>query len=285
MAENKTPENKTEEPKVEEVKAPTAEELKAQFDALPEMFQETINKLNAEIDAHNSNVDSVKAAGAQDPKLIKAEIFEQNPKNNRKLARLREEELKLIKQIEDIRKQAYEVIDTDGLMPKELTEAEVEKLKAEVASNAKTLKDQVTALSTMEEMMPFLKGKVLIHVHEIKTQRGTAKTGTKSGGEGPKRPRFKRIEINGVTADDKGNTVYGLVDGNEKYTFSFASAYLRKQHKGINWTSNDLQTKYFGDKTSQDDLPEIHEFVMPYTYKDAGTGNDVTINYTIKAYR
>lgn len=275
----------TETPKAEEVKAPTAEELKAMFDSLPDEFKAAVQALNGSIDEHNGKVDSIKAANAQDPKLIKAEIFEQNPKNNRKLARLREEELKLLKQVEDIRKQAYEVIDTDGLMPKELSEAEVEKLKAEVTGNAKTLKDQVSALQTMEQMMPFLKGKVTPLIHEIKSQRGTGTKAAAKSGDTVKRPRFKKIEINGVTQDDKGNKVFGVTpEGDEKYTFSFASMYLRKQHKGIKWTANDLQDKYFGDKSDQSELPEIHTFVMPYTYKDAN-GNEHTVNYEIKCYR
>jgi len=261
-------------------------ELKAMYDALPDMFKEAVDKLNSGIDEHNSKIDALKAAGQQDTKLIKAEIFEQNPKNNKKLATLRKAYDKLVEQMEDIVKQAYEVIETDGLMPKELTEEEVTKLKGEVSTSAKSLKDQISALEKMEEMMPMLKGKVLPLVHEIKSQRGTGtkSSGKGSGQDGVKRPRFKKIEINGVTQDANGNTVYGNVNGEQKYTFSLASAYLRKQHKGINWTANDLQTAYFGDKSSQDELPEVHTFVMPYTYKDEN-GNEQTVNYEVKCYK
>ncbi|MFE1915010.1 hypothetical protein [Streptomyces anandii] len=266
--------------------APSEADLKAMYDALPDMFKEAIDKINAAIDEHNKNVDKIKAAGTQDTNLIKAEIFEQNPGNNKKLAALRKEYDKLIEAQEKLISQAYKVIDDDGLMPENLTEEQVTKLKTEVTANAKSLKDQVSAMAQFEVMMPMLKGKVLPLVHEIKTQRGTAKTGTSSGskGDGPKRPRFKRIEINGVVADDKGNTVYGVVNGEEKFTFSLASAYLRKQHKGINWTANDLQSAYFGDKTDQSELPETHTFVMPYTYK-ADNGTEHTVTYEVKCVR
>jgi hypothetical protein len=286
MSENTVTTPAAENVKPAEPKPPTAEELKAMYDALPDMFKEAIDKVNSAIDSHNSKIDAIKAAGTQDTTLIKAEIFEQNPGNNKKLATLRKEYEKLQEQINKLVDQAYKVIDDDGLMPKNLSEAEVATLKTEVQTSARELKDQVSALNQFEEMMPALKGKILPLVKEIKTQRGTAKTGTSSGktGDGPKRPRFKKIEINGVTSDANGNTVYGVVNGEEKYTFSLASNYLRKQAKGINWTSNDLQQAYFGDKSSQDELPEIHTFVMPYVYKD-DNGHEHTVNYEIKCYR
>lgn len=273
------------EPKVEEVKTPTAEELKAMFDSLPDMFKTAVSDINKAIDAHNKNIAAIKKASATNPTVIKAEIFEQNPDNNEKLATLRKKELQLLTQVEAIRKQAYEIIDKDGLMPKDLTEEEVTKLKSEASESAKTLREQVSALTAMEAMMPPLKGKVTPLIHEIQTQRGTGLKSSSGGktGDGPKRPRFKKIEVNGVTSDANGNTVYALSDGTEKYTFSLTSVYLRKQAKGITWTANDLQSKYY-EGEDENNLPEVKEFVMPYTYKDEN-GNDHTVNYTIKAYR
>lgn len=267
------------------VVTPTAEELKAMFDSLPSEFQGAITLVNSEIDAHNKNIAAIKKASATNPTVIKAEIFEQNPDNNEKLATLRKQELKLMEQIERIRKQAYEVIDKDGLMPKDLTEEEVTKLKAEASEKAKTLREQVAGFTAMEAMMPALKGKVTPLIHEIQTQRGTSLKTSSGGktGDGPKRPRFKKIEVNGVTSDANGNTVYGVVDGTEKYTFSLASAYLRKQAKGITWSANDLQSAYYAGE-DENNLPEVKEFVMPYTYKDEN-GNEHTVNYTVKAYR
>lgn len=279
----KSPEAAATTPVSTEPKPPTEAELKAMYDALPDMFKEAIDKVNAEIDSHNSKVASVLSAEAKDPKLIKAEIFEQNPGNNKKLATLRKEYLKLIEQAEKLVSDAYKVIETDGLMPKELTEAELEKIKAEVTESTKGLRDQVSALAKFEEMMPMLKGKVIPLVNEIKTRRGAAKAGTTKSGEGPKRIRFKRIEVNGVTQDDKGNKVFGLVNGEEKYTFTFASAFLRKQHKGINWTANDLTDAYLKG-LDENNLPEVKEFSLPYTFKDEN-GNDQTVSYTVKAYR
>lgn len=279
MTENTAP---TTEVKSEEVKLSEAD-LKKMYDALPDMFKQAIDKVNGEIDEHNKKIDSVKAAEAKDPQLIKAEIFEQNPSNNRKVAKLLEEYNKLVDAAEKLRTQAYSVIETDGLMPKELTEAEIEKLKSEVTDSTKTLRDQVSALSQFEEMMPMLKGQILPLVNEIKTRRGAAKTGTTSKGEGPKRIRFKRIEVNNVVEDDKGNKVYGVVSGEEKYTFTFASQFLRKQHKGINWSANDLTDAYLKGQ-DENNLPEVREFVMPYTYKN-NEGNDVTVEYKVKCYR
>lgn len=293
MAENttaKATEVKTTEPvkaadvKTDEPKQPTEAELKAMFDALPEMFRDTITKLNAEIDQHNEKVASVQSAEQKNPTLIKAEIYEQNTKNNKKLAALRKQELELIRQQEELRKQAYEVIDTDGLMPKELTEEAIETLKGEITTGVKGLRDQVSALSTFEEMMPTLKGKVLPLIHDIKTRQGRgAKAGTTKSGDGPKRIRFKKIEVNGLTADANGNTVYGVVNNEEKYTFSLASAFLRKQHKGISWTANDLTEAYLKGQ-DENALPDEREFVMPYTYKDTN-GNEQTVNFTIKCFR
>lgn len=267
-----------------EEKTYSAEELKAMFDALPSEFRETIVKVNSEIDAHNTKVASIQSAEKQDPQLIKAEIFEQNPSNNKRLATLRKEELKLIEQIEAVRKQAYEVIEKDGLMPKELTEDELKRLKDETAESVKNLRESVNALAKFEEMMPMFKGKLTPHVNEIKTRRGTAKTGGSTAtGEGPKRIRFKRILVNNVTQDDKGNTVYKIVDGEEKYTFTFAAMYLSKQHKGIKWTSKDLTDAYLSG-IDADNLPDKHTFVMPYTFKDA-QGNEQTVNFDITAER
>jgi hypothetical protein len=279
--------------KAQEVKAdanananaePTAEELKAMYDALPELMREAVDKINAEIAEHNKKVESVKAANEKNPTLIKAEIFEQNPDNNKKLATLRKEYEKLSEQLDALTKQAYAVIESDGLMPKELTEAEVTKLKTEVSDSNKSLKDQVSALTQFEAMMPMLKGKILPLISEMKTLRGTGtkSAGTKTG-EGPMRLRFKRIEINGVTSDDKGNTVYGEKDGEQKFTFTFASQFLRKQHKGITWVANDLTDKYL-EGQDKDNLPEVREFEMPYTFKTEN-GNETTVVYKVKCFR
>lgn len=301
MTENNAPaaENKATEVEAEPVKTdvkatdvkpaeptkPTAEELAKMFSELPEVFQDSVKKLNAEITEHNKKVESVIAAEAKNPKLIMAEIFEQNPGNNKKLAALYKEYSKLIEAAESLKDQAYKVIETDGLMPKELTTEEIEKLKAETSTGAKSLRDNVSALATMEDMMPMLKGKVVIHVEEIKTRRGVAKTGSAAGnsGTGPKRLRFKRVEINDQIEDSQGNKVYGITDGEKKFTFTFASAFLRKQHKAIKWTSNDLTEAYLAE-LDENNLPESHTFVMPFTYQN-DNGNDVTVNYTVKAFR
>lgn len=281
MAEN-TNSNET------EVKAPTAEELKAMYDALPTEFKDTITKLNAEIDAHNSNVDKVKRSEQQDPKLIKAEIFEQNPDNNEKLARLRKEEEKHREAIERIRKQAYEIIDRDGLMPKDLTAEEVEKLKTEVTASTKNLRDQATTLEKFEEMMPMFKGKVTIHLHEIKTRRGAAKTGVQSSAQsGVKRPRFKKILVNGSdqdTINGKTVTVWQEVNGEPKYTMTFLSQFLRKKSTVINWTAKDLQDAYFGDKSDQSEIPDTHTFVMTHTFRDEA-GHEKSVNFEITAIK
>jgi hypothetical protein len=262
----------------------TPEQLEEAFKSVPEAFQDAISTLNQEVDSHNSKVESVRASEAKDPKLIKAEIYEQNPNNNKKLKVLYTEELKLREQIENLRKQAYEVIETDGLMPKELSPEEIEKLKVEVTESTKELREKVSALLKLEEMMPFLKGKLGVHIHEIKTRRGAAKTGTTtSNGDGPKRIRFKKIEVNGVTEDDKGNKVYGLKDGEEKYTFTFASMYLKKQHKTIKWTAKDLTDAYLQGE-DENNLPDEKEFEMPLTFKDEN-GNDQTLVYKVKCYR
>lgn len=262
----------------------TSEQKAEIFNSLPEELRKALDDFNREVNEHNAKVESIKAAESKDPKLIKAEIYEQNTQGNKKLARIREQELKLLEQVESLRKQAYEIIDTDGLMPKDLSEAEVQKLKDETSESLKTLKGKAETYKGMEEMLPMYKGKLLIHLGEIKTRRGTG-GGTKSSasGEGPKRPRFKKIEVNGVTQDDKGNTVYQVVDGEDKYTLGFTAQYLKKQHKGIKWTTKDLQDAYFAGQDA-DNMPEIHTFEMPYTFKDE-SGNDHTVVYTIKAYR
>lgn len=268
--------------KPEEVKAKTEAQIKAEFDALPEAFRDAISKINGEIAEHNKQVDAIKVADAQDPKLIKGEIFEQS--DNKKIARLRTEYDKLVDQAEKLRSQAYTIIDTDGLMPKDLTEEELTKLKSSVTDSTKYLRDQVGTLVGFEEMMPQFKDKLTSHVDEIKTRRGAAKTtGTTNAGDGPPRLRFKKIEINDVTQDDKGNKVFGMKDGEEKYTFTFASMYLRKQSSGINWTAKDLADAYLTG-LDKDNLPDEHTFVMPYTYKDAN-GNEQTVNYKIKGIR
>jgi hypothetical protein len=260
----------------------TAEQKAEIFNNLPKEFQDALRDLNASIDGHNSKVDSIKAAESKDPKLIKAEIFEQS--DNKGIVRLRTEYEKLTEAAEKLRMQAYEAIEKNGLMPKDLSEEEVTKLKGEVTESTKELRDQSNALEKMEAMMPMFKGKLVPLIGEIKTRRGTAKTGgTTAKGDGPKRPRFKKIEVNGVTQDDNGNTVWREVNGEQKYTFTLASQYLSKQHKGINWTSADLTAAWAKD-IDIDNPPEQHTFVMPYTFKD-NNGNEQTVNYEIKTYR
>lgn len=267
-----------------------AKEMRELFESLPSEFKDTINKLNAEIDAHNANVVKVKRADEKDPKLIKAEIYEQNPDNNEKLAVIRKQELKLIEQMEKLRKQAYEVIEKDGLMPKDLSPEEVEKLKKDVTESTKSLKDQATTLEKFEEMMPLFKGKLTIHLHEIKTRRGTAKSG---GGQsaaqtGVKRPRFKKILVNGSdqAQDPQGNThtVWQEVNGEPKYTMTFLSQFLKKMSPVLNWTPKDLQDAYFGDKSDQSEIPDTHKFVMTHTFKNEA-GNEQTVNYEITAIK
>lgn len=271
-----------------EAAAPSTEDLRKLFDSLPGEFQETIANLNKAIDTHNANVIKVKRADEADPKLIKAEIFEQNPDNNEKLAVLRKQELKLIEQLEKIRTQAYEVIDKDGLMPKELTAEEVEKLKKDVTESTKSLRDQAQTLEKFEEMMPIFKGKLSIHLHEIKTRRGAAKTGSSSASQtGVKRPRFKKILVNGVdeeTIDGKTQTVWGEVNGDKKYTMTFLSQFLRKKSAVLNWTPKDLQDAYFGDKSDQSEIPDTHEFTMTHKFKDE-QGNEKTVNFVITAIK
>ena len=262
---------------------PTEAQLAASLKNLPGELQTAITDLKKSIDDHNEKVDAIKAAEAQNPTQIKAEIFEQNPRNNKKLASLLAEYQKLVASAEKIRMDAYKVIDTDGLMPRDLSETEIQKLKTETAESLKLVKAGSTTLEGFESMIPAYKGKLLIHLPEIKTRRGAAKTS--ATGDCPKRPRFKKIEVNGVTQDDKGNTVWQKTTDNEqKYTMGFLRNYLAKQHKGIKWTTKELQDAYFGDKEDQSELPEVHTFVMPYTFKDQ-SGNEQTVNYTIKAYR
>ncbi|MGS2592225.1 hypothetical protein [Streptomyces hebeiensis] len=193
---------------------------------------------------------------------------------------------KLNAQIEKIVAEAYKVIDDEGLMPAELSEEELNKLKSEVTESTKELREHTKVLSGFEEMMPNLKGNLIIHLEPIKDRRGTGKaSGSASKGEGSKRIRFKRIEINNAVEDSKGNTVWQKdADGNQKYTFTFAAKFLGKQHKGINWSPNDLTKAYLESVPDENNLPEVHTFTMPFTYKDSN-GNDQTINFEIKAYR
>lgn len=271
--------------KAEDVKStePTKEELAKAFASIPGPIQEAITNLNKAISEHNANVDRIKNAEQQDTALIKADIFEQN-KSSKKLVTLRTEYVKLCEKLESLKDQAYKVIDDEKLMPKSLTEDELTKLKAQTTESTKTLRDQSTALITMETILPGMDGKLGVHLTEIKTRRGAAKTGgTTSKGEGPKRPRFKRIEINGVIEDGKGNTVYGMIKGEQKFTFTLAAQYLNKQHKGINWGSSDLAEAYFAGQ-DEANMPEVHEFEMPYTFTTDGN-NEETIIYKVKAYR
>lgn len=284
MAENTAPNVTVDPAKTDEVKPLTDEQLKEIFNSLPDAIKDALNKVNADIDAHNKKVDSLKASEAKDPKLIKAEIFEQNPGNNKKIARLLTEYRKFEEQMEKLRSEAYTIIDSDGLMPAELDEKQIESLKTEVKDSTKSLREQASAMLTFEEMLPMYKGKISPFINEIKTQRAAAKIGgTTTKGDGPKRIRFKKIEVNGVTQDDKGNTVWQKVGDEERYTFTFASQFLNKQHKGISWGSKDLTEAYMKG-LDENNLPEVHEFVMPHKFKDV-QGNEQTVNYTIKAYR
>jgi hypothetical protein len=272
----------TENTATQEVKsdALTDEQKQNLWNGLPKDMQATITQLIEEANQHNANVTKLQSSEKKDPQLIKAEVFEQS--TNPKIARLRKEELKLMEQIEALRKQGYALIDSEGLMPAELTEDAIAQLKKDVAESQKDLKNKVGTLEAMEAFGAMFKGLTQL-VPEIKTRRGTSTKSSSSSGE-TRRPRFKRIEINGIVEDDKGNKVYGVdKDGNEKHTFTFASKYLRSMHKDITWQANDLADKYY-EGEDENNLPAVKEFPMVHTYKDEN-GNDQTITFTVKAYR
>lgn len=271
-----TPASATPEPK-----ALTNEEIAKRIDALPDVIKKTITGLNDIIAVHNSKVAKLTAAEKQDTGLIKADIFEQS--TDPKLKALRAEYVKLCESLDALKDQAYEHIDKAGLMPEALDEKAIAKLKSDTAESLKDIKAKSAAFTMFEEMAPELKLSELIT--EVKTRRGTGtgKSSTSSGGT-TYRPRFKRIEVNNQVEDDKGNKVYGLdSDGNPKYTLTFTAKYLGKQHTGISWTSKDLQDAYFAGE-DPDNLPDVKEFEMPHTYKDAN-GNEQTIVYKVKAFR
>jgi hypothetical protein len=290
MAENTAKTTDTENNKSEDVKSDTPkpltpEQIAERIAALPEEMRKAITALNEQIAEHNAKVDAVKAAESNDPKLIKAEIFEQNPNNNKKLAALYTEYDKAMAAAEKIRAQAYEVIEKDGLMPKDMTEEERNKAKDEITASTKALRDSKSAFEQFEKMMPGMSFVPLIS--DIKTRgRGVAKGGNKaSGQDGVKRPRFKRIEINGVVKDDKGNTVYGTApNGDEKYTFTLAAKYLSKQHKGLSVGSNDLMDAMIKSGVDPENIPDDYTFTYPYTFKNE-EGHETTVNYSIHTVR
>lgn len=260
----------------------TAEDKEKALNELPDYLQQAVKELNEAIAEHNAKVDGIKAAESKDPKAIKAEIREQNPSGNKKIAVINDRINKLNEQIEKLIAEANKIIDEDGLMPKDLSEDEVAKLKTETATSNTALKAKTAAIVQMEEMMPMFKGKLLPLIDEIKTRRGTGGGAKASTGE-VKRPRFKRITVNDVTEDDKGNKVYTVDDkGEPKFTFSGVVAYLKKQHKGIKVVAKDLTDAYFDGKDSQDELPDTVTFTVPYTFTSEG-GNETTVNYEIKA--
>lgn len=264
-----------------EPKALTSEEISKRIDALPDVLKTMLKNLNESIVVHNGNVAKLTAAEKKDTAVIKADIFEQS--KDPKLAKIREEYIKACEVTEKLKDQAYEHIDKAGLMPKELSEEEVTKLKTSTAESLKDVKAKRDAIGMFEAMSPGLELSPLIT--EIKSRRGT--TGAKSAGTSGeiRRPRFKRIEINNLTEDNAGNKVYGVdSNGEPKWTFTFAAAYLKKQHKGISWTAKELQDTYYAGESDPDNMPEVKEFPMTHEYKDQN-GNDQTVVYKIKAYR
>lgn len=265
-----------------EPKELTAEEKKAIFDSLPKEFQAGVNELNKEIAEHNSNVATVQAAEKQDANLIKAEIFEQS--EDKDIKRLYDKYNELLAAADKLKDQAYEQIEKKKLMPGELTPEALEALKVTITESTKSLRDKQNAFVQIEAFMPPVKGKLIPLLEEIKTRRGISSAKGSSSQEGVKRLRFKRITVNNVTEDEKGNKVYGMVGGNEKYTFTFAANYLKKQHKGISWSPKDLTDAYLASVPDADNLPDSHVFEMPYTFKN-GEGVETTVSYQIKTER
>lgn len=284
MTENAAPQNTA--PKAAEAtpepKALTPEEIAKRIDSLPDVLKDMLKNLNESIALHNGNVAKLTAAEKKDTAVIKADIFEQS--TDPKLAKIREEYVKLCESLEKLKDQAYAHIDKAGLMPKELSEEEVTKLKTGTAESLKDVKAKRDAIGMFEAMSPGLELSPLIT--EIKSRRGTAGGAKSSGTTGEiKRPRFKRIEINDAIEDSAGNKVYGVdSNGDPKFTFSFASAFLKKQHKGIAWTAKELQDAYYAGESDSDNMPEVKEFPMVHTYTDQN-GNDQTVTYKVKAFK
>jgi hypothetical protein len=267
-----------------ETPAMSAEEIAKAIDALPDFLRDAIKNLNSNIEQHNAKVTAITSAEKKDAPSIKAEIFEQKHGDSKKLSVLWDQKLKLEEQLEKLIGQAYGLIESEGLMPKELTEDELNKLKNETQESNKEFKAQIAALLKMEEMSPMFKGKLSPLITDVKTRRGTAKTGgTSSGQAGTRRPRFKKILINGTDQDGNGNTVYQMVNGEPKYTFTFASQYLRKQHKGISVTQAELGDLYYAG-IDENNEPNEHTFQFPFTYNDEN-GNEQTVNYEIKTFK
>lgn len=282
MTENTTTPANSENNKAEDVKELTDAQKKEMFASLPKDFQDTVTNLNKEIDAHNQGVASLQSADKKDANLIKAEVFEQT--KDKDVKRLYDEYVKMLDAAEKLKTQAYGLIESKKLMPAELTPEAIEKLKTEVTESTKSLRAKISAIEEFEKMMPMIKGKVLPLLTEIKTRRGISSSAKSSAQEGTRRLRFDRIEINDVIEDEKGNKVYSVVKGEPKFTFTFASQYLKKQHKGIDWSPKDLTDAYLASVPDADNLPLDHTFEMPFTYKN-GAGTEETVIYRIKTKR
>lgn len=271
----------------EKAPEPNAEDMAKEFAALPSEFREAVETVNAEITKHNANVRRVKAAEAQNTNQLKHEIYTQT--DNPKVKRLYEKEQELQAQIEKLRDQGYKLIESEGLMPKELTEDELNSLRKSVTDSVKDLRSKAEAVVTFEEIMPAYKGKIGKHLIAIETRRGSGKPSGTTGATGQRRIRFKRITVNGDIKDEKGNTVYSTGKNQtsgemeDKYTLGFLTKFLNKQSSSLNLSQNEVQDAYLKG-LDENNLPDEHEFVIPHTYKD-GKGNEHTVNFTVKAYR
>lgn len=251
----------------------TAEEIQKMWEALPESVRDAISNINANIDAHNTNVALIKASQGDDAKKLLFELRDQNPKGDEKLGTFLTEIEKLNERIEALTAQANkraETVYADQL--KTPSEAEVKAAREAVSKSGAEVR--AAAKGTLE-FEKFLNQPLSIHIKAIGTLKGTGGGKSSSTGE-IWRPRTSAIYVNGeLIQKDVQNPTTGVKE--PKSTFNIVAAHLNKLTGGKNYATTDLQSEYLkaagGDK---DNLPESVEFVIPFTKGDA------TVEFTVK---
>lgn len=244
----------------------SAEQLEAQWNALPPQMRDTISAVNNRIDTHNKNVALIKAASGDESKKLLFELRDQNPSNDAELSKFLAEITKLNERIETLTAKANEraqSVYADQL--KTPTEDEVNKAREDVSKSGQELRAAVKATSEFSKLMGMDLG---VYFKEITSLKGTGAKRSSSGGE-IWRPRWESIYANDelIQAEVK-NPKTGAME--KKSTFNILTQELNKRANDRNAFSvvgiqQECLKAAGGDK---DNLPEVIEFDLKHTLKD-----------------
>lgn len=223
-----------------------SDEEKAQkFNALPEMIQEAVNNLNAEIDQHNANVQVVRQASQEKKSETDTvfELIEKDDHGDKVLSKIWADVKAAEERVEKLRLQALKRANEVELKPKDVSADEATAAHEATKVSSKELRDKRDALSKLED---FFKVDLSIFLKEIDSTRGLRLNASESG-EKITRPQYKALYI--VDENGTKELISKEVDTKDgkvqrSTTTQLASELTKRGGKGFSVSSSEITTAF-----------------------------------------